>query len=83
VNWLTVDAAAIRMGLCRRTVYSLIRSGELKAIQVGRVLRVEPQAIDAFKRAHEKKSRFAPPRSQPTRPVLVSGSQALGGDRFR
>lgn len=42
---LTVAEAGSLLGLCQRTVYELIASGELKSVKVRRSRRVTPEAI--------------------------------------
>lgn len=46
---LTIDTAAERLNISRRTVYALVWTGRLKAFRAGRVLRIEPSEIEAFK----------------------------------
>jgi excisionase family DNA binding protein len=45
---VTPPEAARLLGLGRTTVYKLIRSGDLKAIRVGRSVRVPREAIPEF-----------------------------------
>lgn len=45
---LTVDEAADLLRVDRRSVYGLIRSGDLHAVRVGRALRVPRWAIEHF-----------------------------------
>lgn len=46
----TVDDTAAVLNVSRRTVYNLIAAGELEAVRVGRVLRVDDEAIKSYKR---------------------------------
>lgn len=43
---VTVNAAAEMLGVCRNTVYNLIRSGKLASVQIGRARRVTTSSID-------------------------------------
>ncbi|MDP1570368.1 MAG: helix-turn-helix domain-containing protein [Vicinamibacterales bacterium] len=46
---ITIEEAAARLGISRRAGYDLVAQGKLEAIRVGRLLRVEPAAIERFK----------------------------------
>lgn len=52
MRYLTVAEVAELMRLSRMTVYRLVHSGELPAVQVGRSFRVPQDALDAYLRAH-------------------------------
>ncbi|GGO98523.1 helix-turn-helix domain-containing protein [Wenjunlia tyrosinilytica] len=45
---LTVEEAARRLRIGRTTCYSLIRSGELESVPVGRLRRVPADAVTEF-----------------------------------
>ncbi|WP_255923477.1 helix-turn-helix domain-containing protein [Streptomyces humicola] len=45
---LTVEEAARRLGIGRTTCYSLISSGEIESVTVGRLRRVPAEAIAQF-----------------------------------
>lgn len=45
---LTVDEAGARLGFGRRTVYNMIRRGELATISVGRYRRIPVAALEAW-----------------------------------
>ena len=45
---LTVRDTARRLSLCEKSVRNLIAAGELRAIRVGRAVRLSPQDIAAF-----------------------------------
>jgi excisionase family DNA binding protein len=46
---LKVPEVAAYLRVDRKTVYSLIQAGELRALKMGRALRVTRQALDEFK----------------------------------
>ncbi len=48
VQLLTVDQAAFRLQMSPKTVRRLINSGELQAIRIGRVVRIDPRELDRF-----------------------------------
>ncbi|MFI5607240.1 helix-turn-helix domain-containing protein [Amycolatopsis sp. NPDC051903] len=45
---LTVEEAGERLGIGRTTAYSLVRSGELQSVRIGRLRRISVSAIDEF-----------------------------------
>lgn len=45
---LTVEEAAQRLSIGRTTAYSLVRSGELGSVLIGRLRRVPTEAINAY-----------------------------------
>jgi excisionase family DNA binding protein len=45
---ITVEVAAARLSLGRTTVYALLDRGELRAIHVGRALRVLAREVEAY-----------------------------------
>lgn len=45
---LTIDEVATQLASCRATVYSLIRSGQLESVKIGRSRRVSDAAIAEF-----------------------------------
>jgi excisionase family DNA binding protein len=45
---LTVDEAAEQLGIGRTTAWSLIRSGALESVQIGRLRRVHTDAVAAY-----------------------------------
>lgn len=45
---LTVEEAGERLGIGRTTAYSLVRSGELESVRIGRLRRISVSAIDEF-----------------------------------
>jgi excisionase family DNA binding protein len=46
---LKVPEVAADLRVDRKTVYSLIREGELRALRMGRTLRITRQALEEFK----------------------------------
>lgn len=44
----TVEEAAQQLGIGRTTAYALVRSGELKSVQIGRLRRIPKEAIDDY-----------------------------------
>jgi excisionase family DNA binding protein len=51
---LSVADVAIRLGVCRQTVYNLIYREGLPSILVGRIRRVHPDSLEDWLRAHEQ-----------------------------
>jgi excisionase family DNA binding protein len=47
---LTVEEAADRLRICRSNMYKLISSGEVDSIQIGRLRRVTPSALEDYVR---------------------------------
>jgi excisionase family DNA binding protein len=45
---LTVDQAAERLGICRSNMYKLIRSGDVASVQIGRLRRITPSALEDY-----------------------------------
>lgn len=48
----TVPEAAAYLGVARDSVYRFIRQGDLRAIMVGKTLRIRPGDLDAYIDAH-------------------------------
>jgi excisionase family DNA binding protein len=46
-------AAALRVG--RATAYTLVASGQLKSVRIGRLIRVTPRALEEFIEANQFK----------------------------
>jgi excisionase family DNA binding protein len=53
-EYLTVEQVAERLGVEYKTVYKLIRSGEIPAGKIGRVYRILSEDLDAFFEASKK-----------------------------
>lgn len=51
VKFLTVAEVATLMRVSKMTVYRLVHSGELPAVQIGRSFRVPEQAVHEYLRA--------------------------------
>jgi excisionase family DNA binding protein len=47
---LTVEVAADCIGICRASMFKLIRRGEVKSVKVGRLRRVTPAALEDYVR---------------------------------
>jgi excisionase family DNA binding protein len=45
---LTVEEAAEQLGVGRTTAWSLVRSGDLQSVQIGRLRRVHVEAVAAY-----------------------------------
>lgn len=45
---LTVKQVQEKLQVCDETVYRYIRSGKLKAVHIGGLLRVDPDELEAF-----------------------------------
>ena len=45
---LTIEEAAERLGIGRTLMYSLVASGEVESVQIGRLRRVPTDALDDF-----------------------------------
>ena len=45
---LTVAEAAERLGIGRSTMYVLIADGQIDTVRVGRLRRIEPEALSAY-----------------------------------
>ena len=45
---LTVEEAADRIGVCRSSMFKLIRQGDIRSVKVGRLRRVTPAALEDF-----------------------------------
>ena len=52
---LTVEEASELLGVCTKTVYSLIKKGELKKLNVGRLFRIPKREILRYLGIHETK----------------------------
>ncbi len=53
-EYLTVEQVAERLGVEYKTVYKLIRSGEIPAGKIGRVYRIRSEDLDAFFEASKR-----------------------------
>ena len=56
---LTVDEAAEPLGVGRTTAWALVRSGDLKSVQIGRLRRVHVDAVAAYAAQLSAKQRVA------------------------
>ncbi len=53
---LTYDEAAERMGCTPRLVRKLVETRQVDSVKVGRLVRVEPDAIARYIEAHRRKA---------------------------
>jgi excisionase family DNA binding protein len=60
-RYLTVTECAAMLGVEHKTVRRLIERGELPALRVGRLLRIDPAALESL--------RYRPTRSDPAAPT--------------
>jgi excisionase family DNA binding protein len=47
---LTVEEAADRLHIGRTRMFALVKSGDIESVQIGRLRRIHPDAIDAYAR---------------------------------
>lgn len=45
---LTVEEAAQRLGICRANMFKLIRTGDVASVQIGRLRRITPAALEDY-----------------------------------
>lgn len=45
---LTVEQAADRLGICRSNMFKLIRTGAVESVQIGRLRRITPAALEDY-----------------------------------
>jgi len=50
---LSVADVAVKLGVCRQTVYNFIYHEGLPTVQVGRIRRVHPDSLEDWIRGHE------------------------------
>ncbi len=50
-EWLNTEAAARRLGVNPRTIYTFINDGDLKAYRFGRVIRLKASDVASFEEA--------------------------------
>jgi putative molybdopterin biosynthesis protein len=46
--WLNVRQVAERLEVTERTVYRLVKSGQLRAYRIGRLLKIHPEDFDDY-----------------------------------
>lgn len=64
------DVAAA-LGISYSKVYELVQQGQIEAVKIGWVYRIEPAEVERFKRAHavRPKATSAQPRKRSTAPT--------------
>jgi excisionase family DNA binding protein len=50
---LTVEEDAERLHIGRTRMFDLVKSGEIESVQIGRLRRIHPDAVEAFARRHQ------------------------------
>jgi len=45
---LTVEESAKQLRICRSSMYKLIGSGEVESVQIGRLRRIKPSALEDY-----------------------------------
>jgi excisionase family DNA binding protein len=45
---LTVEEAAQRLGICRSNMFKLVRTGDVESVQIGRLRRITPSALEDY-----------------------------------
>ena len=50
---LTVEEAAERLHIGRTRMFNLVKTGEIESVQIGRLRRIHPDAVEAFARRHQ------------------------------
>jgi excisionase family DNA binding protein len=58
---LTADEAAERLHVSRDLVYWLIRGGALKAVRIGRLVRIQPEVLRDYMKSMDRR----PPKGRP------------------
>ena len=44
----TMREVAGQIGVCEKTIYALVKAGQLKSFRIGRSVRISRESIDAF-----------------------------------
>ncbi len=52
---MTVQEVAAGLRVSRGTAYTLVASGQIKSVRIGRLIRVAPRALEEFIEANEYK----------------------------
>jgi len=61
MGWITLREAATRLGLSTQTIRRYVAAGELEAVRIGNVTRIEEEALERWLR-----SRVVQPTKKPT-----------------
>lgn len=75
-QWLGTPAASSYLGIGLRKMYRLIDQGDIPAYQMGRVLRIKQQDLDAYL----EQARVEPGSLRHLRPRGLRGSRCLEED---
>jgi excisionase family DNA binding protein len=67
-RYLTLAEAAERLGVEYKTIYNLVRNGDLPAGKVGRIYRIRPEDLDAF---FDRQKQAVAEEARRTRPVAL------------
>lgn len=75
---LTTEQVAVRLNVHEETVRRYVRSGELPAIRKGRLIRIEPKAVENFLQPDETVSSWA--RAAKVMAPIYATSIETGGE---
>ncbi len=50
---LSYDEAGQLIGVCGKSIYNAARAGKLRVVKLGRLVRVDPQDLDAYIEANK------------------------------
>jgi excisionase family DNA binding protein len=83
-KFLSINEVAERLSVNHKLIYKLVNAGKLKAIKVGRILRIPEPAIEAYIESITVKKPAAklPPVSQSPNPKPCKPIVLKGGYRF-
>lgn len=72
IKHYSVNDVADRYGVSSKTVYKLIKNGELEAVKVAGAIRISNQSLAAYDAAHKM---FKPKPSAPSRSSCIKTKQ--------
>jgi excisionase family DNA binding protein len=78
-RYLTIAECADLLAVEHKTVRRLIDRGELPALRVGRLLRIDPDDLEALRYRPERVERAACPRPRPVRGVFAGMAREARG----
>lgn len=70
--FLSIAAAARRLGISERKLYPLVMSGEIPSVTIGRRRLIAPSALEAYARSLEDEQEGHPAQPQPSRRRVLS-----------